>query len=86
MRILKWFSCFMNGFPGPPKHNDMTFDVAFTPGEGDRFVMSDNGIFMAAGKINHWSTAYENKLQYKLSICRNCGRAIYKDFPRDVRL
>lgn len=86
MRILKWFSCFMKGFPGLPDHDDMMFDIAFTPGEGDRVVLSRNGKFLASGKLNYWSTEYEPKLQYKLIICRNCGRSFYKEFPRDVRL
>lgn len=86
MRILKWLGCFIKSIDGTPGHDDMMFDVVFTPGEGERVVLSRNGKFLAAGKLNHWSTEYEKKLQYKLTICKNCGRAIYKEFPRDVRL
>jgi hypothetical protein len=57
-------------------------DVAFTPGSGERVILSENGNFLAAGTFNHWSVKYENKLQYKFAICRHCGKSIYREFPR----
>jgi hypothetical protein len=76
MNIFKWVKCQFKG------HDDVMIDVAFTQSNGERVVMSENGKFMAAGKFNHWSSSYENKLQYKMIICRKCGRSIYKEFPR----
>jgi hypothetical protein len=76
MNIFKWVGCLFKG------HDDVMLDIAFTPGSGERVVLSKNGKFIAAGKFNHWSTEYENKLQYKMIICRKCCRSIYKEFPR----
>ena len=74
---VKWFMCLLHG-----KHDDVMVDIAFAQGSGERVVLSENGNFLAAGKLNHWSTEYESRLQRKLIICRYCGRSVYKEFPR----
>ena len=80
MNPFKWLYCVIKG------HHMVKIDIVFTPGDGERVVFSDDGKFMAAGKLNHWSVDYENKLQYRIHICKRCGVSRYMEWPRGEEL